>query len=174
VFDTRLDPGWARRNERVLSDLQPGRYDAALVHVDLHETNGPPFSETVPETNGEEEVDEPTPIRHFAALPIATARGPTEIVLLPTGLLETAAPVAYVWRAPEELAYAAHPSRGEAPLRTRIVGVLLQGEASIRTDGDTSVLFVWPSAWAGDDERLAAAIAPATEAGPVSHLIGAR
>ncbi len=36
----------------------PGRYTARLARLRLHETAGPPFGETVPEANEDEEIDE--------------------------------------------------------------------------------------------------------------------
>jgi hypothetical protein len=172
ALDAETDAGWAARNAAALAGFLPGRYSVTRVRLRLRESEGPPFGERVSEGyEDEDEIDDPTPVRHFAADPIAAPEGPTEIVLLPSGVLPAAAPVAYAWRAPEELGYAIHALAGPPP-RTRIVGVLLQGEERLLGGGETEVVLLSPSAWADEEARLAVALAPARVGPPVSTVIG--
>jgi hypothetical protein len=129
-----------------------------MLRLTLREDKGPPFGDSEASAHGDDdEVESATPIRHFRADPIPSSEGVTEIVLLPSGVLGEAPPVVYVWRAPEELAYESHGATVPAG-RTRIVGVLLQGEVQVGRAEACDVLFVWPRAWAGEQPRMTRAL----------------
>jgi hypothetical protein len=150
---------WVARNAAPLATLAAGRYRVLTVDIAPREIDDAPFSHAEGWPEEDPELDVPERVRHLFA-----ERRDTQIALLPSGALPDAMPVAYAWRAPEELALALHGAvAGKPPARTRVWAVLLQGEVRLRraaaNGAREGVVLVVPDAWVGEAERIAAALA---------------
>jgi hypothetical protein len=161
---SNLDRFWVTRNEATLATLRAGRYMALRVSLVVRDVDDAPFSHVDgwPDDD-DKEIDLPERVRHFIAGPFEAEKGPTEVALLPTGGTLPAPAVAYAWRAPEELALDMH-GLVDSSGRTRIWGMLLQGEGAVAAAAASGepvvVTMVMPCAWAGEIERLVQAVAP--------------
>jgi hypothetical protein len=168
--DVPLDSAWVARNTEFLAQLRPGRYVATCTNVSPHQRVSPPFLAEgyvarKPPVDGDDDIDadpEPEAVPHFFALVSPASGGSTEVVLLPSGILPDAAPVAFAWRAPEELVYASFGAAVPVDQPTRIWAVLLQGQAAMEraaARGDSVLVIVLVAcAWAGEDERVVRAL----------------